>query len=628
MAARTGHLTVLRELAPYIWPAGRPDLRMRVVMALIALIIAKAITLLVPIAYKAVVDLLTGEATGKEITAVGLAASPVFLIVAYGVGRVMMVVFAQFRDVWFTAVAQNAVRKLANRTFSHLHALSLRFHLERRTGGLNRVIERGVTGVDTIVRMAVLNSIPTAVELLMISGLIAYYFGWIYVVVVLVTVALYVIFTFWASERRIAIRRDMNDSDTEAHAKAVDSLLNYETVKYFGNEAHEARRFDASMARYERAAIRTYTSLGWLNAGQAVIFTLGTVICMLLAARDVVAGTLTIGGFVMINAILMQLYLPLNFMGMVYREIKQGLIDIETMFALLHEPAEITDRPGAKPLRVTKGEIRFENVSFAYDPERQILKDVSFEVPAGKMVAIVGPSGAGKSTISRILFRFYELSSGRVLIDGQDIRDVTQASLRAAIGMVPQDTVLFNDTIFYNIRYGRPEASDAQVREAARLAQIHDFIMTLPQGYDSLVGERGLKLSGGEKQRVAIARTILKSPPILMLDEATSALDSHTEMDIQDALERVARERTSLVIAHRLSTVVHADNIIVLDHGAIVEQGTHVELLARGGLYASLWARQREADQARERLAQIAGDELVLESRAAERLEDEALAGN
>ena len=628
MAARTGHLTVLRELAPYIWPAGRPDLRMRVVFALIALIIAKAITLLVPIAYKAVVDLLTGEATGKEITAVGLAASPVFLIVAYGVGRVMMVVFAQFRDVWFTAVAQNAVRKLANRTFSHLHALSLRFHLERRTGGLNRVIERGVTGVDTIVRMAVLNSIPTAVELLMISGLIAYYFGWIYVVVVLVTVALYVAFTFWASERRIAIRRDMNDSDTEAHAKAVDSLLNYETVKYFGNEAHEARRFDASMARYERAAIRTYTSLGWLNAGQAVIFTLGTVICMLLAARDVVAGTLTIGGFVMINAILMQLYLPLNFMGMVYREIKQGLIDIETMFALLHEPAEITDRPGAKPLRVTKGEVKFENVSFAYDPDRQILKDISFEVPAGKMVAIVGPSGAGKSTISRILFRFYELTSGRVLIDGQDIRDVTQASLRAAIGMVPQDTVLFNDTILYNIRYGRPEATDAQVREAARLAQIHDFIMTLPQGYDSLVGERGLKLSGGEKQRVAIARTILKSPPILMLDEATSALDSHTEKDIQDALERVARERTSLVIAHRLSTVVHADNIIVLDHGEIVEQGTHVELLARGGLYASLWARQREADQARERLAQVAGEELVPELRAAERLEDEALAGN
>ena len=628
MAARTGHLTVLRELAPYIWPAGRPDLRMRVVMALVALIIAKAITLMVPIAYKAVVDLLTDEAAGKQITAIGLAASPVFLIVAYGVGRVLMVLFAQFRDVWFTAVAQHAVRELANCTFRHLHELSLRFHLERRTGGLNRVIERGVTGVDTIVRMAVLNSIPTAVELLMISGLVAYYFGWIYVVVVLLTVGLYVAFTFWASERRIAIRRDMNDSDTEAHAKAVDSLLNYETVKYFGNEDHEARRFDSSMARYERAAIRTYTSLGVLNTGQAVIFTIGTVICMLLAARDVASGALTIGGFVMINAILMQLYLPLNFMGMVYREIKQGLIDIETMFALLHEPPEIIDRPGAKTLRVKKGELKFENVSFAYDPERQILNNVSFEVPAGKMVAIVGPSGAGKSTISRILFRFYELTGGRVSIDGQNISDVTQSSLRAAIGMVPQDTVLFNDTILYNIRYGRPEASDAEVREAARLAQIHDFIMTLPQGYDSLVGERGLKLSGGEKQRVAIARTILKSPPILMLDEATSALDSHTEKEIQDALERVARERTSLVIAHRLSTVVHADNIIVLDHGEIVEQGTHLELLARGGLYASLWARQREADQARERLAQVLDHEPEPESRAAERLEDEALAGN
>jgi ATP-binding cassette, subfamily B, heavy metal transporter len=628
MQARTGHLTVLRELAPYIWPAGRPDLRMRVVMALVALIIAKAVTLLVPIAYKSVVDLLTGQATGKQITAVGLAASPVFLIVAYGVGRVMMVLFAQFRDVWFTVVAQHAVRELANRTFSHLHALSLRFHLERRTGGLNRVIERGVTGVDTIVRMAVLNSIPTAVELAMISGLVAYYFGWVYVVVVLATVVFYVVFTFWASERRILIRRDMNDSDTEAHAKAVDSLLNYETVKYFGNEELERRRFDSSMARYEKAAIRTYTSLGVLNTGQAVIFTVGTVICMLLAARDVAAGTLTIGEFVMINAILMQLYLPLNFMGMVYREIKQGLIDIETMFALLHEPPEIVDRPGAKPLRVTKGEVKFENVSFAYDPERQILKHVSFEVPAGKMVAIVGPSGAGKSTISRILFRFYELTGGRVLIDEQNISDVTQSSLRAAIGMVPQDTVLFNDTILYNIRYGRPEASDREVREAARLAQIHDFIMTLPQGYDSLVGERGLKLSGGEKQRVAIARTILKAPPILMLDEATSALDSHTEKEIQDALERVARERTSLVIAHRLSTVVHADNIIVLDHGEIVEQGTHLELMARGGLYASLWARQREADQARERLAQVLDHEPELESRAAERLEDEALAGN
>jgi ATP-binding cassette subfamily B protein len=539
-----------------------------------------------------------------------------------------MVLFAQVRDVIFTVVSQNAVRRLANRTFRHLHRLSLRFHLERRTGGLNRVIERGISGVDTIMRMAVLNSIPTAVELVMIGGLIAWYFGWIYVVVVFVTVAAYVVFTFFASEKRLAIRRDMNESDTEAHSKATDSLLNFETVKYFGNEELEARRFDSSMARYEKAAIRTYTTLGVLNSGQAIIFSIGMVVCMLLAARDVTLGVLTVGDFVMINAILIQLYMPFNFMGKVYSEIKQGLIDMETMFALLHEPAEIVDLPGAKPLRVENGVVKFENVSFAYEPGRPILKDVSFEVPAGKMVAIVGASGAGKSTISRLLFRFYELTKGKITIDGQNIKDVTQASLRAAIGMVPQDTVLFNDTIEYNIRYGRPDATPAEVREAARLAQIHDFVISLPQGYDSLVGERGLKLSGGEKQRVAIARTILKSPPILMLDEATSALDSHTEKEIQDALERVARERTSLVIAHRLSTVVHADNIIVLEEGAIVEQGTHAELLDKGGLYASLWARQREADEARERLAHALEEDDIPDSRAAERLEDEALASN
>jgi len=604
LSAETSHWTVLRSLLPYIWPAGRPDLRAEVAAAFVVLVLAKFVTVAVPVMFKWATDWLAADiASPAEAASKGLALGIAMLIVAYGTIRVLMMVLNQVRDVLFTRVGQNAIRELNNRTFRHLHKLSLRFHLERRTGGLSRVIERGTRGIDLIVRMGVMQLAPTVVELLLVAALLVYYFSWTYVLILIATVVFYMWFTFQASERRIAIRREMNESDTEANTKAIDSLLNYETVKYFGNEEAEARRFDASMQRYERAAVKTYYSLGVLNSGQAAIFTVGMTLVMWLAARGVVAGTHTIGDFVMINALMIQLYMPLNFMGMVYREIKQGLVDLETMFALLAEPSEVEDKPGAKPLEVRNGTVRFENVSFAYEPDRTILHDITFEVPAGRMVAIVGPSGAGKSTISRILFRFYDIDSGSVTIDGQDIRDVTQTSLRSAIGVVPQDTVLFNDTILYNIRYGRPAATDAEVHEAARLAQIDGFIAALPQGYATMVGERGLKLSGGEKQRVAIARTLLKGPPILMLDEATSALDSHTEKEIQDAIDRVAANRTTLVIAHRLSTIVHADDIIVLDKGRLVEQGTHAELIVRNGLYASLWNRQRQAEKAREELA-------------------------
>jgi ATP-binding cassette subfamily B protein len=607
-------LRTSRRLWPYLWPSDRADLKLRMLLAAILLLLAKLATIAVPFTFKWATDALVGDG-GRDAAPQSwwawLLAAPILLTVAYALMRIAMAGLTQLRDGLFARVAMHAVRKLALRTFEHLHLLSLRFHLERKTGGLTRVLERGRNGIETIVRMVILQAVPTAVELALIVVVLLYQFDWRYVVVTLVTVALYMAFTYAATEWRIAIRRSMNESDADANTKAIDSLLNYETVKYFNAEERERARYDRAMARYEEMSVRSYTSLAVLNAGQAAIFTVGLGAAMVMCAYGVRAGTNTVGDFVMINALMIQLYQPLNFMGMVYREIKQAVTDIETMFTVLARKPEIEDAPGAAPLKVSAGAIRFENVCFAYEPARPILKGVSFEVPAGKTVAIVGPSGAGKSTISRLLFRFYDVTGGRILIDGQDIRAVTQKSLRAAIGMVPQDTVLFNDTIRYNIRYGRWDATDAEVEEAARLARIDAFIRACPRGYETEVGERGLKLSGGEKQRVAIARTILKGPPILVLDEATSALDSHTEKEIQDALERVSKNRTTLVIAHRLSTIVGADEIIVLDGGVVVERGTHHQLLAKGGLYASMWNRQREAEAAREKLAQVADEPLA-----------------
>jgi len=604
-------LSTIPHLWPYIWPSERADLKLRVLGAMLLLIAAKLATMTVPFTFKWATDALAGHGTAPVAASEWLiwaVSAPVAMTIAYGGMRVLMAALTQFRDGIFARVAMNAVRRLAYRTFVHMHELSLRFHLERKTGGLTRVLERGRNAIETIVRMVILQLVPTIVELAFIVVVLMWHFDWRYVAAIFATVAVYMTYTYRATEWRIGIRRKMNDSDTDANVKAIDSLLNYETVKYFGAEEREAARYDRSMARYEDASIKAYTSLAVLNAGQAVIFTGGLAAVMVLCAYEIEGGSKTVGDFVLVNAMMIQLYQPLNFMGMVYREIKQALIDIENMLTVLAREPEVRDLPNAPPLKVTSGGIRFENVGFAYEPARPILKDISFEVPAGKTVAVVGPSGAGKSTISRLLYRFYDLSNGRILIDGQDIAKVAQKSLRAAIGMVPQDTVLFNDTIRYNIRYGRWEAGDAEVEEAARLAQIDGFIRMSPKGYETEVGERGLKLSGGEKQRVAIARTILKAPPILLLDEATSALDSHTEKEIQDALERVSKGRTTLVIAHRLSTIVGADEIIVLDRGEIVERGTHQVLLAKDGLYASMWNRQREAEAARERLALI-GDE-------------------
>jgi ATP-binding cassette subfamily B protein len=618
----------LAHLWPYIWPGDRVDLKMRVVWSVVLLLVAKLATLAVPFTFKWAIDALTGADTAPVQPSnwtLWLIASPLIMTLSYGALRVLMGIFTQWRDGIFARVAMHAVRKLAYLTFVHMHELSLRFHLERKTGGLTRVLERGRNGIETIVRMVILQLVPTIVEVALLMAVLLWKFDWRYVLATLVTVVIYMYYTYIATEWRIGIRRKMNDSDTEANTKAIDSLLNYETVKYFSAEEREASRYDRSMERYEQASVKAYTSLAILNTGQTIIFTAGLTATMVMCAFGVRSGRNTVGDFVMVNAMMIQLYQPLNFMGMVYREIKQAVIDIEKMFNVLSRNPEIKDIPGATALTVTSGNVRFDNVQFAYEPDRPILKGLSFEVPAGKTVAIVGPSGAGKSTISRLLFRLYDVSSGRILIDGQDIRNVTQASLRASIGMVPQDTVLFNDTIRYNIRYGRWDASDQEVEEAARLAQIDGFIRMSPKGYETQVGERGLKLSGGEKQRVAIARTVLKAPPILVLDEATSALDSHTEQEIQDALERVSRNRTSLVIAHRLSTIVAADEIIVLDQGRIAERGTHGQLLATGGLYASMWNRQREAQEAREKLARIA-DENEAPNRAPPPVDDTLVA--
>jgi ATP-binding cassette subfamily B protein len=611
-AERGALLRTIVHLWPYIWPSERQDLKLRVLVAMALLLAAKLATVVVPFTFKWATDALAGAGSAPVAANEWLMwafAAPIAMTIAYGGMRILMASLTQLRDGVFAKVAMHAVRRLAYRTFVHMHELSLRFHLERKTGGLTRVLERGRNAIETIVRMVILQLAPTIVEVVLIAVVLMWQFDWRYVAVILLTVALYLVFTYYATEWRIGIRRKMNDSDTDANVKAIDSLLNYETVKYFSAELREADRYDRAMARYEDASTRAYTSLAVLNAGQAIIFTFGLAAAMVMCAIEIRAGTKTVGDFVLINAMMIQLYQPLNFMGMVYREIKQAITDIETMFSILNRDPEIKDRPEAPPLKVDAGTIRFENVEFAYEPARRILKGVSFEVPAGKTVAVVGPSGAGKSTISRLLFRFYDLSGGRITIDGQDIARVGQTSLRQSIGMVPQDTVLFNDTIRYNIRYGRWEATDAEVEEAARLAQIDRFIRMAPKGYETEVGERGLKLSGGEKQRVAIARTILKAPPILVLDEATSALDSHTEKEIQDALERVSKGRTTLVIAHRLSTIVGADEIIVLDQGEIVERGHHHDLLAKNGLYASMWNRQREAEEARERLARAADED-------------------
>ena len=593
-------LRTIRRVAPYLWPKGQGWVKRRVVFSLCALLIARLVSIGTPYLYKLAVDGLSGQTHGDGWL---LAFGAIGLTVAYGMARLGAVAFNELRDAVFVRVGQRAIRRLAFETFTHIHRLSMRYHITRKTGGLSRIIERGVKGVDFLLRFMLLSIGPLILELTMVTILFAVLFDWRYALVVAVTITIYVTYTFKVTEWRVGLRRQMNDQDTDANQKAIDSLLNFETVKYFGAEAREAQRYDRAMEGYEAAAVKTGLSLSALNFGQAAIITAGLVIVMVMAAVGVQAKVLSVGDFVMVNAYMIQITMPLNFLGTVYREIRQALVDMGEMFHLLDQPAEVLDKPDAQPIRVAGGTVTLDHVSFAYETTRQILKDVSLTIPAGQTLAIVGPSGSGKSTIGRLLFRFYDVTGGALRIDGQDVRDITQDSLHEVIGVVPQDTVLFNDTILYNIAYGRPDAPRAELIAAAKAAKIHDFILSLPEGYETKVGERGLKLSGGEKQRVGIARTLLKNPPILLLDEATSALDTQTERDIQESLKAMGQGRTVITIAHRLSTIADADQIVVLEAGRITEQGRHEALLAKGGRYAAMWERQSsgeddEADEA------------------------------
>jgi len=585
----------VRTLLPYLWPRGEWGLRARVVLAILFLVLAKVINVTVPLLYKSIIDALAGKAPDTLII-------PVALIFGYGLARLGAQAFGDIRDAVFTKVAQRAIRLAGLKTFRHLHQLSLKFHLGRKTGAISRAVERGTKGIEFLLRFMLFNILPTLLEILFVTIVLWNLYGWVFAAITFVTLALYITWTLVFTEWRLQFRRTMNETDNEAHSKAIDSLLNYETVKYFSNEDHESKRFDQALKGYEAAAVKSETTLAFLNIGQGAIIATGSVASMWLAARALTEGDMTIGDFVLINTYLLQLFMPLNFLGFVYREIKRSLTDMESMFGLLAQKPDIHEIENAPDLEISGGEVVFENVCFAYDERRLILDDISFTVPAGKTVALVGASGSGKSTVSRLLFRFYDAKSGRILIDGQDIRHLTQRSIRRAIGMVPQDTVLFNDSIYYNIAYGRPEASPGEVEHAARVARIHDFIMALPDGYQSTVGERGLKLSGGEKQRVAIARTILKNPAIMLFDEATSALDSSTEQEILVSLKEVSSNRTTLTIAHRLSTIQDAHEILVFDQGRIVERGTHGALLEQNGLYATMWSKQQEAAEALKKL--------------------------